>query len=119
MVEKEERKPDRQVVVIGAGPSGLTAAYELSRQGVSTIVIEKEHLVGGLARTEEFRGFLFDMGGHRFFTKNKKVNWFWRDVLKDDFLRRPRLSRIYYKNKYFNYPPKPLNVLKGLGPCQP
>ncbi len=115
MVEKEERKPDRQVVVIGAGPSGLTAAYELSRQGVSTIVIEKEHLVGGLARTEEFRGFLFDMGGHRFFTKNKKVNWFWRDILKDDFLRRPRLSRIYYKNKFFNYPPVPSNVLKGLG----
>jgi len=111
----EEPTPEIQVVVIGAGPAGLTAAYELSKHNVHSVVIEKGKIVGGLARTESYKGFYFDMGGHRFITKVPEVKKIWREVLGKDFLRRPRLSRIYYKNKFFSYPLKPLNALKGLG----
>lgn len=102
-------------VVIGGGPSGLTAAYQLTKQGLSPVVLEKDHTVGGLAKTEEYKGFHFDLGGHRFFTKSKVVNEFWNEVLPDDFLLRPRLSRIHYRGKFFHYPLKPFNVLSGLG----
>jgi protoporphyrinogen oxidase len=102
-------------VVIGGGPAGLTAAYELAKASRPPIVIEKQHLVGGLARTEVYKGFHFDMGGHRFFTKAAEVKKMWSEVLGDEFLRRPRLSRIYYRKKFFDYPLKPLNALKGLG----
>ena len=78
-------------------------------------MIEKADKVGGLARTEDYKGFQFDMGGHRFFTKVEEVNKIWREILGDQFLRRPRLSRIYYKRKFFDYPLKPLNALVGLG----
>jgi protoporphyrinogen oxidase len=105
----------RRVVVIGAGPAGLTAAYELARHALPPIVLEQEALVGGLARTESYRGFHFDMGGHRFFTKVPEVRAMWREVLGDDFLRRPRLSRIFYDGKFFHYPLKPWNALAGLG----
>ncbi len=104
-----------RVVVIGAGPAGLTAAYELTKHNVQPVVIEKTNLVGGLARTESYKGFHFDMGGHRFFTKVPEVKKMWKEVLGKEFLRRPRLSRIYYKKKYFSYPLKPLNALNGLG----
>ena len=107
--------PDKQVVVIGAGPAGLTAAYELTKYGLSPIVLEKGNMVGGLARTENYKGFHFDIGGHRFFTKSQEVKKMWQEVLQDGFLRRPRLSRIYYKRKFFSYPLKPLNAFKGLG----
>jgi protoporphyrinogen oxidase len=103
------------VVIIGGGPAGLTAAYELTKHHLSPIVIEKLDKVGGIARTENYKGYHFDMGGHRFFTKSPEVNAFWHEILGDDFLHRPRLSRIYYKNKYFNYPLKPMNALRGLG----
>jgi len=106
--------PD-QVVVIGAGPAGLTAAYELTKLGVHPVVIEKYNKVGGLSRTEDYKGFYFDMGGHRFFTKAKAVNKLWWEVLGDEFLKRPRESRIYYNRKFFAYPLKPLNALMGLG----
>jgi protoporphyrinogen oxidase len=106
---------DHRVVIIGAGPAGLTAARELTAMGRRPLVLERASTVGGLARTETFKGFSFDMGGHRFFTKVEEVNKIWRDVLGRDFLRRPRLSRIYYDRRFFNYPLRPLNALWGLG----
>jgi protoporphyrinogen oxidase len=103
-------------VVIGAGPAGLTAAYELGKYNHQTVVLEEQNTVGGLARTESYNGFYFDLGGHRFFTKAQAIQSMWRDLLGADFLRRPRLSRIYYNRKFFYYPLKPLNALFGLGP---
>ncbi len=109
---------DKPIVVIGGGPAGLTAAYELTKQQRTPIVLEKYNKVGGIARTENYQGYHFDMGGHRFFTKSAQVQRFWREILGDDFLRRPRLSRIYYDSKYFHYPLKPFNALLGLGPIE-
>jgi len=110
-----EESAEKQVVVIGGGPAGLTAGYELTKFDLRPVVLEKENLVGGLARTESYKGFHFDMGGHRFFTKVEEVKKMWQDVLGGEFLRRPRLSRIYYNGKFFFYPLKPLNALLGLG----
>jgi protoporphyrinogen oxidase len=107
-----------EVVVIGAGPAGLTAAYELTKLNARPIVVEKGSLVGGLARTERYKGYHFDLGGHRFFTKSEEVQKLWHEILGDDFLKRPRLSRIYYNGSFFFYPLKPLNALLGLGPWQ-
>jgi protoporphyrinogen oxidase len=81
-------------------------------------VLEKSGDVGGLARTAVFKGFHFDMGGHRFFTKAAAIEKIWRDVLGNDFLKRPRLSRIYYRGRFFHYPLRPWNALRGLGPAQ-
>jgi len=111
----EQTTASKNVVVIGAGPAGLTAAYELTKHDLPPIVLEKRNIVGGLARTENYHGYRFDLGGHRFFTKSLEVQRMWRELLGKDFLRRPRLSRIYYKKKFFFYPLKPLNALKGLG----
>ncbi|MCP5098460.1 MAG: NAD(P)/FAD-dependent oxidoreductase [Chloroflexi bacterium] len=113
-----QEKTDKQVVVIGGGPSGLTAAFELAKRQTDPIVLEKLDKVGGIARTENYKGYHFDMGGHRFYTKSDEVNQFWHEILGNDFLRRPRLSRIFYNNKYFNYPLKPFNALVGLGPIE-
>jgi protoporphyrinogen oxidase len=110
-----EHKQTRQVVIIGAGPAGLTAGYELTKHNIRPIVLEQYDKVGGLARTENYRGFHFDMGGHRFFTKSEPVNKMWHEVLGSEFLRRPRLSRIFYQNKFFFYPLKVWNALSGLG----
>ncbi len=103
------------VVIVGAGPAGLTAAYELSKSNVPSVVLEKDSVVGGLARTAEYKGYLFDIGGHRFFTKVSLVEKMWREVLGADFITRPRLSRIYYNSKFFQYPLEPMNALMGLG----
>lgn len=111
----KEHASDKCVVIIGGGPAGLTAAYELAKQGIPPTVIEKLDKVGGLSRTENYKGFYFDMGGHRFFTKVSEVKQFWHEILDGDFLRRPRLSRIYYNRRFFYYPLKPLNALVGLG----
>ncbi len=111
-------KKENRTVIIGGGPAGLTAAYELIRHGQKPVVLEKLDKVGGIARTENYKGYHFDMGGHRFYTKSEDVQAFWDEILGDDFLVRPRLSRIFYKNKYFNYPLKPLNALLGLGPFE-
>jgi protoporphyrinogen oxidase len=105
----------RDFVVIGAGPAGLTAAYELAKLGHPPMVVEQQDLVGGLAATAQYRGYFFDMGGHRFFTKVEEVKKMWQEVLHDNFLKRPRLSRIYYDGKFFFYPLRPLNAVKGLG----
>jgi protoporphyrinogen oxidase len=110
--EIDERKT---VVIIGGGPAGLTAAYELTKHNVQPIVLEKLDKVGGISRTENRDGYHFDMGGHRFFTKSQEVARFWHEALGDDLLRRPRLSRIFYRGKFFHYPLKALNALMGLG----
>src|SRR5262245_64160374 len=107
--------PERHVVIIGAGPAGLAAARELTRFNVRPVVVEQSHTVGGLARTESYRGFHFDMGGHRFFTKVEEVSKFWHEVLGEDFILRSRLSRIYYQKKFFYYPLRAMNALWGLG----
>ncbi|MEY2590923.1 MAG: hypothetical protein QOJ67_2907 [Acidimicrobiaceae bacterium] len=104
------------IVIIGAGPAGLTAAYELSKLGVPATVLEADTVVGGISRTVEREGWRFDIGGHRFFTKVKEVEAFWHEILPDeDFLLRPRMSRIYYEGKYYDYPLKAMNALRNLG----
>ncbi len=106
----------KKVVIIGAGPSGLTAAYELCKVGVKSVVLEKDEVVGGISRTVNYRGYLFDIGGHRFFTKVKAVDDLWREILEEEkFLKRRRLSRIYYNKKFFHYPLQATNALFGLG----
>ncbi|MCC6329310.1 MAG: NAD(P)/FAD-dependent oxidoreductase [Acidobacteria bacterium] len=106
----------KKVVIIGAGPAGLTAAYELCNEGIQSVVLEKDNVVGGISRTVNYKGYLFDIGGHRFFTKVKAVNDMWLKVLGEKrFLRRSRLSRIYYNKKFFFYPLKAANALLGLG----
>ena len=106
---------DKKVLVIGAGPAGLTAAYQLSKAGVKSIVLEKDQEVGGLSRTINHKNYYFDLGGHRFFTKIKEVEDIWKEVLDEDLLRRKRLSRIYYNKKFFYYPLRAINALIGLG----
>lgn len=106
----------KKVVIVGAGPAGLTAAYELCKEGVESVVLEKDDVVGGISRTVNYKGYLFDIGGHRFFTKVKAVDDMWREVLGEKkFLRRSRLSRIYYNKRFFYYPIRALNALWGLG----
>src|SRR5207245_7106892 len=105
----------RAFIVVGGGPGGLTSAYELTKLGFQPTVLEKLDDVGGLARTAYFKGFRFDLGGHRFYTKVAEVDKLWHEVLGDDFIRRPRLSRIYYNGTFFHYPLRPLNALTGLG----
>jgi protoporphyrinogen oxidase len=105
-----------RVVVVGAGPAGLTAAYELCKAGITSIVLEKDSEIGGLSRTASYKGYGFDIGGHRFFTKVKAVEDMWREVLPaSQFLRRQRLSRIYYNRRFFFYPLRASNALLGLG----
>jgi protoporphyrinogen oxidase len=106
---------NREVVIIGAGPAGLTAGRELIKLGHRPTVLEKTERVGGLSCTVSYKGFYFDMGGHRFFTKVDEVKKIWQEVLGGEFLRRPRLSRIFYQDKFFYYPLKPFNALWGLG----
>src|SRR5271170_4233791 len=102
-------QPDvsRRVAVIGAGPAGLTAAYLLSKAGVSVEVLEADPInVGGISRTIRYKGFHFDIGGHRFFSKSKDVEQLWTELLPRDMLERPRSSRILYGGKYYSYPLK-------------
>ncbi len=105
----------QKVIILGAGPAGLSAGYALAKEGYEVILIEKEAQVGGISKTVEEKGYRFDLGGHRFFTKIEEVEELWNEVLKEEFLLRPRLSRIYYRNKFFDYPIKPFNALAGLG----
>jgi len=107
------------VVVIGAGPAGLTAAYELGKRGGTATVLESDEVVGGISRTVVADGYRFDIGGHRFFTKVPEVEALWHEILPDeDFMLRPRSSRIYYQGKFYDYPIKVLNALSNLGPLE-
>jgi protoporphyrinogen oxidase len=108
-----------KVVVIGAGPAGLTAAYQLVKRDVPVTVLEGDAMVGGISRTAEREGWRFDIGGHRFFTKVPEVDALWHEILPDsDFLLRPRMSRIFYKGKLYDYPLKASNALRNLGPAE-
>ena len=108
------------VAIIGGGPGGLTAAWELQRveEGVGVVVVEADRIVGGIARTESYKGFRFDIGGHRFFTKVGEVEAMWREVMGDEFIRVPRLSRIFYRGKFYDYPLKLTNALGNIGPYE-
>ncbi|MEO1184111.1 MAG: NAD(P)/FAD-dependent oxidoreductase [Cyanobacteria bacterium J06636_27] len=106
---------NNQVVVIGAGPAGLTAAYHLVKNGIKPIVLEQSDKVGGISRTEKYKGYHFDIGGHRFFTKVQEVQDLWYEVLEDDFIKTPRMSRIYYQGKFFQYPLSAFDTLQKLG----
>src|SRR5690348_841614 len=105
-------------LVLGGGPAGLTAGYLLGKRGHDVVVLEAEDQVGGLAKTVERNGFRFDLGGHRFFTKALEVDNLWHEVLGDEFLRRPRMSRIYWNKKYLDYPLRGPDVIKKLGPVE-
>jgi protoporphyrinogen oxidase len=113
-MDQSESAPN--VVVIGAGPAGLTAAYQLSKAGVASTILESDSVVGGISRTVERDGWRFDIGGHRFFTKVAEVEALWHEILPDeDFMQRPRSSRIYYRGKFYDYPLKPVKALRNLG----
>ncbi|RYE43692.1 MAG: FAD-dependent oxidoreductase, partial [Hyphomicrobiales bacterium] len=104
------------VAIIGAGPAGLTSAYLLTKAGYSVAVIEKDPVyVGGISRTVEYQGFRFDIGGHRFFSKSKEVVDLWNEILPDDFIERPRMSRIFYGGKFYSYPLRAFEALFNLG----
>jgi protoporphyrinogen oxidase len=105
-----------KAVIIGAGPAGLTAAYELSKQGQPVVVLEGDpEYVGGISRTVNYKGFHFDIGGHRFFSKSREVEDLWTEIAGDLMLDRPRSSRIYYRGQFFTYPLKPFEALSKLG----
>jgi len=107
--------PDAELVIVGAGPAGLACAYEALRRGLRPLVLEKEARVGGIARTEQADGCLFDLGGHRFFTKEPEIQALWDSLLGEELLVRPRLSRIYYRRRFYDYPLRLLPTLRKLG----
>jgi protoporphyrinogen oxidase len=102
-------------LIIGGGPAGLTAAYELSKHGARSLVLEKDPVVGGLSRTVCHRGYRFDIGGHRFYTKIPEVEQVWHELLGDQLLTRPRLSRIFYRGRFLHYPLQAMEVCRSLG----
>jgi protoporphyrinogen oxidase len=107
------------VLCIGGGPAGLTAGYELAKAGKPVIVVEAENQLGGIAKTVvDPEGYRFDLGGHRFFTKSKEVDDLWHEVMGEEFLRRPRQSRIYWNGKYLEYPLEGMDVIRKLGPIE-
>jgi protoporphyrinogen oxidase len=110
--------PAGPVVVLGAGPAGLTAGYLLARRGRPVVVLESTGQVGGIARTEVREGYRFDLGGHRFFTKVREVDELWHEIMGEEFLRRPRQSRIYWNDKFLEYPLEGMDVIRKLGPVE-
>ena len=110
----DERKT--KAIIVGAGPAGLTAAYELTKQGAAVVVLESDpQYVGGISRTVDYRGYRFDIGGHRFFSKSREVEDLWTEILGADMLQRPRSSKIYYRGQFYAYPLKPFEALSQLG----
>ena len=118
--ENPRRDPrfDDPVVILGGGPAGLTAGYLLSKRGQPVVVLEAEDQVGGIAKTVVRDGYRFDLGGHRFFTKAKEVDALWHEIMREEFLLRPRMSRIYWNRKYLDYPLNGTDVIKKLGPVE-
>ena len=112
---QQNSRSEPPVIVLGAGPAGLSAAKYLAEHGVPVTVLEQEHQAGGLSRTVEHRGYRFDIGGHRFFSKSEQVNKMWREALGPDLLRRPRQSRIAYNSHFFEYPLAPMDCVSKLG----
>ncbi|HBS48317.1 TPA: FAD-dependent oxidoreductase [Candidatus Dependentiae bacterium] len=105
----------KKVVVIGAGPAGLTAGFEFSKfKNFEIVILEKDEAVGGLARTFDYKGYKFDIGPHHYITDSPKIEKWWKDLMEDDFIPLKRFTRIYYKNRFFNYPLEAMNVLKNL-----
>ena len=115
---RRRSRSEKPVAVLGGGPAGLTAGYLLAKQGRPVIVFEAEDQVGGIAKTEVRDGYRFDLGGHRFFTKSKEVDDLWHEVMKEEFLRRPRQSRIYWRGRFLDYPLNGTDVIKKLGPVE-
>src|SRR4051794_22224220 len=117
-----ERSPEGQTkdpyIVIGGGPARLTAGYLLAKRGEPVIVFEAEDQLGGIAKTVERDGYRFDLGGHRFFTKAKEVDDLWHEIMREEFLKRPRMSRIYWNGKFLHYPLQGMDVIKQLGPVE-
>jgi protoporphyrinogen oxidase len=111
--------PENPVLVLGGGPAGLTAGYLLAKRSEPVIVLESSDQVGGIARTEVRDGYRFDLGGHRFFTKSKEVDDLWHEIMPEgDFLKRPRQSRIYWNDKFLEYPLQGMDVIRKLGPWE-
>jgi len=111
-----DRQQAVDVAIIGAGPAGLTAGYLLTKAGYSVSIIEKDpRYVGGISRTVEHEGYRFDIGGHRFFSKSQQVVDLWNEILPDDFIQRPRMSRIYYEGRFYSYPLRAFEALRNLG----
>ena len=109
--------PLPDAVIAGGGPAGLTAAYELTKHGGHCVVLESDpKMVGGISRTDIYKGYRFDIGGHRFFSKSDEITALWEEVLGEQLITRSRMSRIYYDGKFFDYPLRPMNALVGLGP---
>ena len=108
-----------ETLIIGSGPAGLTTAYSLAKANRDVLVLEADpDYVGGISRTVHYKGFLFDIGGHRFFSKSKEIVDLWNEILPDDFIERPRLSRIYYRGQFFAYPLKAFEAFWKLGPIE-
>src|SRR5690606_510449 len=106
-----------ETLIIGAGPAGLTTAYELTKAGRSVAIVERDPVyVGGISRTVNYKGYRFDIGGHRFFSKSAAVEAWWTEVMGDEMLDRPRSSRIFYNGKLFDYPLRAGDALRKLGP---
>src|ERR1700749_4573509 len=105
-----------KAVIVGAGPAGLTAAYELSKNREPVVVLESDpEYVGGISRTVKYKGFRFDIGGHRFFSKSREIEDLWTEIAGDLMLERPRSSRIFYRGKFYSYPLKAFEALSKLG----
>jgi len=118
MTKPPDITPETPVVVLGGGPAGLTAGYLMAKQGKPVVVLEASEQVGGLARTEVRDGYRFDLGGHRFFTKVPEVDQLWHEIMKEEFLRRPRQSRIFWNKKFLEYPLQGMDVIRKLGPVE-
>ena len=113
-----QQEGEHAAVIIGAGPAGLAAAYELAAHGRHPLVLEKADQVGGIARTEVYKGYRFDIGGHRFHTRNEEVRGLWHEMLGDDLLKVRRASRIYHQGRFFAYPLELLDILRNVGPLE-